>query len=136
MKPPTGFSSVLKNKSALVVDEFTFARRLLVDVCRQIGVGSIDASKNAEQALYRLSQSDYDVIISDWGSRPLDGPKFVRSVRTAPSLKSQGVPIVLLKVAPCEADVIAARDAGAAKLIARPFSAQALLGAIVACLKL
>jgi CheY-like chemotaxis protein len=125
----------LKDKSVLVVDENSYARKLVVDMCRNLGFGAVETARCTAHALEVLADAVFDCIVCDWGTLAPDGPDFARAVRDHENAALRQTPIILMKVKPAEMDVVAARGAGVTKLLVRPFSTQMLLDSLPASLK-
>src|ERR1700740_251994 len=71
-------------KLILVVDDERPLRELLVEVV-QTGDFEVHEAENGQQALERLAQRPYDVILCDLFMATMDGPAFYREVqRTHP----------------------------------------------------
>jgi two-component system chemotaxis response regulator CheY len=116
----------LKRMAVLVIDETRHGANVVTGMCRGFGIGSIIVSETTESGLAHLSGSKTDLVICDWGTPPLDGLAFVRSVRASESHKIKRLPVILMKAQPTPSDVLAAREAGGTEFLARPFAAQAL----------
>ena len=117
----------LERKFALIIDESSFGLKMTADICRDFGIGSIVSAKSTESGFASLSATPVDVVICDWGTLALDGPGLARRARASAEEHIKLVPIILLKAQPTSSDVRAAREAGATEVLARPFSAQALI---------
>ena len=121
----------LEHKSALIIDESSFALKIVADMCGSFALGSIATGKGVEYAFASLNAAHYDVVICDWGTPPLDGPAFVRRVRASADERVKRTPIILMKSQAAISDVAAAREAGVTEFLARPFSAQTLFNHLI-----
>ena len=67
-------------KLILIVDDERPLRELLVEVV-QTGDFEVHEAENGQQALERLAQRQYDLILCDLFMAPMDGPEFYREVQ-------------------------------------------------------
>ena len=112
--------------SVLIIDESSFGLKLIDDICRAHGVGSIFLARTTERGLSLLDAGTVNAVICDWSSAPNDGLTLARRIRAHKDEQTKKTPIILVKANPTPADVAAAREAGATEFLARPFSAAAL----------
>jgi CheY-like chemotaxis protein len=83
----------LADKSILLVDDSTIMRVILVmNLKRLLGV-HITAAVNAQDALMKLENGRYDLVLTDMVMPKMDGAELIRQVRTR--LKSD-IPIILI----------------------------------------
>jgi CheY-like chemotaxis protein len=64
----------------LVVDDEDFVRSLIVDVLANLG-HQVDAASNGAEALRRLDQMRYDLIVSDLRMPKMDGAALFQALR-------------------------------------------------------
>ena len=81
---------------------------------------------SAPEALERMRQRRYALVISDLDMEPMDGMALTRQIRTSPESADQFVPIIMLSGHTERARVLAARDAGVTEFMTKPFSVQML----------
>ena len=110
----------------LIIDESSFGLKLVAEICRANGIGSIHSARTTQGGLKILEAGSVNVVICDWGRAPNDGPTFVRRVRAHKDERTRQAPIILAKANPTPADIAAAREAGVTEFLARPFSEAAL----------
>ena len=121
----------LEHKSILIIDESSFALKIVAEMCGSFGLGSIATGKGIEYAFATMNATHYDVVICDWGTPPLDGSAFVRRVRASAEERVKRTPIILMKAHAAAPDVVLAREAGVTEFLARPFSAQTLFNHLI-----
>jgi two-component system chemotaxis response regulator CheY len=68
----------------LVVDDFATMTRIMTGLLNQIGFGDVDACLNGPDALKKLSERKYGLILCDLEMDPMNGAEFARRVRTGP----------------------------------------------------
>jgi len=77
------------------------------------------------QALARLKEKKYDLIISDWNMEPMSGLDLLKNVRGAED-HHQKVPFIMITAESKTENVIAAKQAGVNNYIVKPFNAETL----------
>jgi two-component system chemotaxis response regulator CheY len=110
--------------SVLIVDDYETMLRSIRNLLKQIGFADIDEAGDGGQALRKMRARPYDLVISDWHMRPMDGLELLKEVRADASLGR--VPFVMIAADGGREKVTAARAAGVDGYIVKPFSATAL----------
>ena len=125
--------------SLLIVEDNDASRRLVVELLRAAGFGSLSFARNAEEALEHLQNQAPDLMLLDWNLPGMSGLELVTLIRGA-ALKPDGripdpaLPIVMLTARQRANDVALARDAGINEFVVKPFSTTSLLRAISSAL--
>lgn len=88
----------LANITVLVVDDETFAQRLVARVLEKLGVAGVVTADDGEQALELLGSTEQpiDVIISDIEMPGMTGFELARKVRYGAVPQYKDVPILML----------------------------------------
>lgn len=110
-----------KVSSTLLLDEKRTSARLMCELFRRIGFEDVTAVHNAEDALVKLREKKYGLILVDWGLEPLQLLKAVRS-----DDKLRRIPVLITASEMTCEQVVLARRTGADALILKPFLASAL----------
>ncbi|MEO1299961.1 MAG: ATP-binding protein, partial [Cyanobacteria bacterium J06636_16] len=110
----------LLNVKALIVDDETDSRELLMIVLEQQGA-EVESAESTQTALNLLERFQPDVIISDIGMPRRDGYDFLRTVRSLPDQRLCNVPAIALTAYAREEDRQQAIAAGYQKHVAKPF---------------
>lgn len=121
-------------RSALIVDDNTFMRRLVRSLLRQFGFESIHEACDGSDALCAVGTHRFDVVVCDWMMEPTDGYDFVRSLRRHPDPSVRTVPVVMLTAVAEQAKVMAARDVGVTEYLVKPVSSGKLRARVIAAL--
>lgn len=127
MMSPAPSSDHLTGRSALVIDDNAFMRRLVRSLLRQFGFGDIHEAADGAQALRWVAERPFDVIVCDWMMDPMDGYAFVRRLRQHPERSVRDVPVIMLTAVATQSKVLAARDAGVTEYLVKPVSSGKLL---------
>lgn len=115
----------LSSLRVLVVDDSIFMRRVLRSMLQGLGVRQIVEAEDGATGLEMLEAHAPDIVLLDWLMPVLDGREFLRLVRR-PAHRQAYVSLVVVSGYTDKAHVMAARNAGANAVIAKPLSAQTL----------
>ena len=55
----------------LVVDDYQTMVRIICNLLKQIGYENVDTASNGAQALERIGEKQYGLVISDWSMQPM-----------------------------------------------------------------
>lgn len=108
----------------LVVDDYATMRRIIRNQLNQLGYNDIDEAGTGEDALTKLREAHYNLIISDWNMEPMSGYDLLRKVRSDQKLRDTTF-IMITAEAKAE-NAIAAKEAGADNYLLKPFNARVL----------
>ncbi len=108
----------------LVVDDYATMRRIIKTQLTQLGYDDIEEAANGEDALAKLREAHYGLVISDWNMEPMTGYDLLCKVRSDDKLKE--TPFIMI-TAEAKADhAIAAKEAGVDSYLLKPFNATVL----------
>jgi CheY-like chemotaxis protein len=125
-----------KALSVLLVDDAKPMADLLGSILKELGVGKITIHTDAKKSMDLLdsvapTQSTgvpaVDIVISDWRMEPISGIDFLKWVRNHQSDGIRFMPFIMLTAYSDHARVMAARDAGANEVLAKPVSVHNLV---------
>lgn len=112
------------NINILIVDDYKTMLRIVRSLLGQIGFNNVDEAANGAEALTRLKEKTYDLIISDWNMEPMTGLELLKAVRA--DEKTRNVPFIMVTAESKTENVIAAKQAGVNNYIVKPFNAETL----------
>jgi CheY-like chemotaxis protein len=107
----------------LIVDDSKLVRKVLLMTCRQMPellYATIDEAVDGQEALERLRDARYDLVMTDIKMPRLDGVELVRRVRQ--ELGDHETPIVVVSTQGHDDDVERGLDAGATAYLLKPLS--------------
>ena len=107
-----------------VVDDYNTMVRIIRNLLRQLGFEHIDDANDGTQALEKMRQRRYGLVISDWNMEPMTGYDLLQQVRSDPGLAT--TPFIMVTAESKTENVIAAKKAGVSNYIVKPFNAQTL----------
>lgn len=117
------------NMHILIVDDYKTMLRIIRNLLRQLGFTNIDEATDGSQALQKLRQASFELVISDWNMEPMTGLQLLREVRADAKLKH--IPFIMVTAESKSENVIAAKEAGVSNYIVKPFNAETLKGKMV-----
>jgi len=118
--------SVDMSMSILIVDDYKTMLRIIRNLLKQLGFENVDEASDGAQALQKLRQKSYGLVISDWNMEPMTGLQLLREVRA--DTKLQALPFIMITAESKKENVIAAKEAGVNNYIVKPFNADTLKG--------
>jgi two-component system chemotaxis response regulator CheY len=108
----------------LVVDDHVTMTKILRKLLTQIGFENIDNATDGADALARMQQKKYGLVISDWNMAPMSGYDLLKEVRAIPATAK--TPFIMVTAEASTEKVVAAKKAGVSNYIVKPFTAEAL----------
>ncbi|MBX9620111.1 response regulator [Candidatus Raskinella chloraquaticus] len=116
--------------SVLVVDDYKTMIRIIRNLLKQIGFEDVDEASDGTEALSKMKERKYGLVISDWNMEPMTGYELLKEVRSDATLNR--TPFIMVTAESKTENVIAAKKAGVNNYIVKPFNAQTLKGKIEA----
>ena len=108
----------------LVVDDSPTMRRIVANTLKRIGYPDTEEAENGNDALNKLGEGTFELIVTDWNMPGMTGLEFVKSLRADGSYND--LPILMVTTRSAEEDVKEALQAGANSYIVKPFTPQVL----------
>jgi two-component system chemotaxis response regulator CheY len=108
----------------LVVDDFSTMRRIVKNLLKQIGYSNIEEAEDGVQALSKLQNGGFGLVVSDWNMPNMDGLEMLKAVRQDPSLKD--IPVLMVTAEAEKEKVITAIQAGVNNYVVKPFTGEIL----------
>lgn len=108
----------------LVIDDSSFARRVIRDALRSFGVRVVLEVSDAVAglALLRDEAVTVDIILVDREMPTFDGIEFTRVVRRDEGLGEVETPIIMISGLADKKHIVEAKNAGVTSFVAKPFS--------------
>lgn len=108
----------------LIVDDYKTMLRIIRGLLSQIGFNNVDEAANGAEAIVKLKEKNYSLIISDWNMEPMTGLELLQNVRA--NEKTKKIPFIMVTAESKTENVIAAKQAGVSNYIVKPFNAETL----------
>ncbi len=113
----------------LIVDDEELIRNIIIDYCHNEGYLTDEASDGLE-AIDKVQNNDYDIIILDLMMPKLDGYSSYRQIKDI-----KNIPTIVLSARSEEADKLLGFDLGVDDYMTKPFSPKELMARIKAVIK-
>lgn len=112
----------------LVIDDSPVVRAMVSRMLDQLGFGRVQAEADGSAALVYLENADPapNLIVCDIGMKPMDGMKFVETLRTLPALHLARLPVIFLTATATDELVRRARELNANGYIVKPVTPEVL----------
>jgi two-component system chemotaxis response regulator CheY len=114
----------------LVIDDSMPMRRIIANILSRLGHTDVVLVSNGREALKRLENERFDLIITDWYMPEMTGIEFLRLLRGKPETKD--TPIVIVSANGSKDDVAQAIQLGVNGYVLKPFTAETLKERIAA----
>ena len=114
----------------LVVYDYKTMIRIIRNLLKQLGYDDVDEAQDGTEALSKMRERNYGLVISDWNMEPMTGYDFLKHVRADDALRE--IPFITVTAESKTENVIAAKKAGVSNYIVKPFNAETLKGKIEA----
>ena len=118
----------------LVVDDEPYMRKVVRALLMSIGVRNIYEAGDGPAGLEIIRTAAPDVVILDWEMPGVDGPAFLRMVRSPETFPYPNVPIIMLTGHGERSRVIEAVKVGVNEFLLKPVSSKALQDRLISVL--
>jgi two-component system chemotaxis response regulator CheY len=118
----------------LVVDDEPYMRKVVRALLMSIGVRTIYEAGDGPAGLELIRTAAPDVVILDWEMPGVDGPAFLRMVRSPETFPFPNVPIIMLTGHGERSRVIEAVKVGVNEFLLKPVSSKALQDRLISVL--
>jgi two-component system chemotaxis response regulator CheY len=108
----------------LTVDDMATMRKIIKSLLNQLGYTNVDEAENGKEALVKLKQNKYDLVLLDWNMPEMDGITLLQEIRKDPQLKD--IPVIMVTAEAKKENVLLAIQSGANNYIVKPFTAETL----------
>lgn len=102
---------------ALVVDDSSVMRKVIIGALERIGITDIDEAEDGQQAVDSVAEVEYDIILLDWYMPNMLGIDALISIRKS----GNTMPILMVTSESEKSRVVEALKAGANNYIIKPF---------------
>ena len=104
---------------ALIVDDSRVSRRILIGMLQhKCGFREIVEASDGEEALDKVRDEDFDLILMDWNMPNMQGIDAVREIR----VMGRETPIIMVTSERERTHIVEAVGAGAINYLVKPFS--------------
>jgi two-component system chemotaxis response regulator CheY len=117
-----------RDLTVLVVDDQQSMRAMARLGLNQLGITRIGEAADAANALVKLQQMRFDLVICDWIMADMDGLALVGRIRAHPVLKN--TPFIMASARQASTQVASAGQAGVNAYLVKPLTAPELKATI------
>lgn len=114
----------LNEFSILIVDDYKTMLKIIKNLLIQIGFRDIEEALDGNEALEKIKNKKFNLIISDWNMEPMSGIELLKEIRANDETKA--LPFIMVTAESKLENVRAAKEAGANNYIVKPFNADTL----------
>lgn len=112
------------NMPILIVDDYRTMLKIIRNLLKQLGFTNVEEATDGSEALGKLREGEFDLVISDWNMEPMTGLQLLMEVRADDRLRA--VPFIIITAESKIENVVAAKEAGVSNYIVKPFNAGTL----------
>lgn len=112
------------NMPILIVDDYRTMLKIIRNLLKQLGFTNVEEAADGSEALGKLREGEFDLVISDWNMEPMTGIQLLKEVRADERLRS--VPFIIITAESKIENVVAAKEAGVSNYIVKPFNSATL----------
>ena len=121
--------SIDTNLQILIVDDYKMMLRIVRHQLKQVGFTCVEVASDGADALEKLREKAFGLVISDWNMQPMTGLDLLHEVRADPTLAH--LPFIMITAESKAEKVVTAKEAGVDNYIVKPFNAETLKAKIV-----
>jgi len=108
----------------LFVEDSPTMRRIIHNSLNRIGFDDVVEAEHGLDALEKIREYEFDLILTDWNMPEMDGEQLVEHLRKNPRYKE--TPIIMITTRGMHDDVITAVRLGVNGYIVKPFTPDVL----------
>ena len=114
----------MEDKKVIFVEDSPTMRRIIMNSLNKIGISQIIEAENGVDALEKIGDQDFDMVITDWNMPEMNGEELVKELRS--SSKYKETPILMITTRGMQDDVMSAIKMGVNGYIVKPFTPEVL----------
>ena len=114
----------MEGKKVIFVEDSPTMRRIIMNSLNKIGINNVTEAENGVDALDKMGNADWDMVITDWNMPEMNGEELVRELRNSSNYKK--TPILMITTRGMQDDVMNAIKMGVNGYIVKPFTPDIL----------
>jgi len=126
-----GIKELVQATRVLVVDDDTYMRQLVRSLLQANGIRHYHDAPDGVSGLESIITLNPDVVILDWDLPDINGPEFMRIVRSPLTFPVPAVPVIMLTGNVEREKIIEAVRLGVNEFLCKPVSAKTIFERIV-----
>ena len=116
----------------LIVDDYKTMLRIIRNLLKQLGFENVEEATDGSEALQKLRDGEFKLVISDWNMEPMTGIQLLREVRSDERMRK--MPFIMVTAESKTENVVIAKEAGVSNYIVKPFNAATLKSKLIGVL--
>jgi CheY-like chemotaxis protein len=126
--------AMMEQIKVLIVDDEYYTRKVIRTLLLAMGCTKIHEASDGASGLEAIHAIDPDIVLLDWEMPRIDGPEFVRQVRSPGTFPLPNVPIIMLTGHGERSRVLEAVRLGVHEFLLKPVSSSSLQARILSVL--
>lgn len=114
----------MEGKKVIFVEDSPTMRRIIMNSLNKIGIVNVTEAENGVDALDKMGDTEWDMVITDWNMPEMNGEEFVKELRG--STKHKQTPILMITTRGMQDDVMTAIKMGVNGYVVKPFTPDIL----------
>lgn len=112
------------NMKILVVDDMSSMRRIIKNTLKQLGYPNVEEADDGDQALEKVCNEPFDLVISDWNMPKMNGLDLLKAIRQNPKLSP--LPVLMVTTEAEMDHILEAIRSGVNSYILKPFTPETM----------
>ncbi len=108
----------------LIVDDHEPMRKIIKNILRQAGLEDLDESPDGKDAIMKLKEKSFDLVLLDWNMPGMNGLEVLKTMKSDQRLKD--VPVIMVTAESSREKIIEAINFGVSDYIVKPFTGEVL----------
>jgi len=108
----------------LIVDDHEPMRKIFKNILRKVGFEDMEEAVDGRDALRKLREKKFDIVLLDWNMPGLTGADVLREMKKDENLKD--IPVIMVTAETSKEKVMEAIQLGVADYIVKPFTPETL----------
>lgn len=110
----------VSNKKIIAIEDDASTKMILKGTLRKYGYNDVEECSDGTEALKKIKENNYDLILCDWQIPGMDGLTLLKKIKAQEELKS--TPFVMITGESEKESIISAMKAGVDGYIVKPFA--------------
>ncbi|MBK7571235.1 MAG: tetratricopeptide repeat protein [Bacteroidetes bacterium] len=119
----------------LIVEDNRVNQLLIKNMLKKFGFEQLDTSANGRNALEKLRENNYDVILMDIQMPEMDGYEITREIRLRLRKEMRNVPVIAITADASDKEKAKAKEAGMDDYVVKPYTPEELFSVLLKYVK-
>ncbi len=115
---------MMEGKKVIFVEDSPTMRRIIMNSLNKIGIDDVTEAENGVDALDKMGDANWDMVITDWNMPEMNGEELVKELRSKDQYKD--TPILMITTRGMQDDVMTAIKMGVNGYVVKPFTPEIL----------